>query len=540
MAETEKIQFKVEATGAQEAAREFERVATSLGKTGQQANDNAKRFADFKKELDSAKAASAQFSAQASAQGDAFIKLSQTASRGANVMNAFSGALSSAVPEIAQVGSVLGRTSSAISAMTGILGGAAGVATGGVLLAVGLFAKGLYDVTQETKNLAKATIDYNTTLEDQLRLLKSADEKQRLRQQLALGVASPDVTLAQARSLEARQTQVRFDLANFPRREDGSIDPANAARFERLNKVRVALDAEIKKTHADYARLVEENRVFAEEDARNEMEEGKKKGVRKPTREGLMEGERQYMALERFNLEHKKRMQALDDAEKLGAQIESEAFARKKAGFEQEQSLRRESFNATLKGAREADRELAKIDKEREGRNKLFRDSGVEAMKMVGESGIQALNAIAKGEKVSGRQIIAGIGDQLVSKGTYYLFEGLARAIASFGADPSAAGLIGLGTAEIAAGMAMGAAASGGASGSGGGGNRPQNTYYVQNSDGTYTQTVSAIEPASRPSTSMGGEARVVNIYQPTVVSPNAQDGVRLRQAANEMRRQGL
>jgi hypothetical protein len=81
--------------------------------------------------------------------------------------------------------------------------------------------------------------------------------------------------------------------------------------------------------------------------------------------------------------------------------------------------------------------------------------------------GIQSLNELAKGHHITGKMILAEIGDMMVGEGTRTMFQGLALS-----ADPltpgMGSGLIGIGLAEIASGISIGAATHG-ASASGGG-----------------------------------------------------------------------
>jgi hypothetical protein len=116
---------------------------------------------------------------------------------------------------------------------------------------------------------------------------------------------------------------------------------------------------------------------------------------------------------------------------------------------------------------------------------------GRETYEMLGGAGIKALQGLAKGQKITGKQVLGAIGDELVGKGTIWLFEGIARGFTSYGLDPTATALIGTGTAAIAAGIGMGAAASGGGKGGGGGagGGRPAATPIAASRDtGARTQ----------------------------------------------------
>lgn len=89
------------------------------------------------------------------------------------------------------------------------------------------------------------------------------------------------------------------------------------------------------------------------------------------------------------------------------------------------------------------------------------------AFGVLGSNMSDAINAVVQGEKSMSEALeqlainsIAQIGEMLVNEGIANVFKGLGRALSSYGLDATAAGLIGVGTAEIAAGIGMGAAAA--------------------------------------------------------------------------------
>jgi hypothetical protein len=114
------------------------------------------------------------------------------------------------------------------------------------------------------------------------------------------------------------------------------------------------------------------------------------------------------------------------------------------------------------------------------------------------------------------------IGDILVAQGAKWLFEGIGMGIISAGLNPQSEALIALGTAEIAAGMAIGAKSAPGVGGRGGGGGRA----YVPAAE-------------SRGDGGRGGTT-VVNLNYSTVTSPTAQDGARAYAGIQRAKAQGL
>jgi hypothetical protein len=107
------------------------------------------------------------------------------------------------------------------------------------------------------------------------------------------------------------------------------------------------------------------------------------------------------------------------------------------------------------------------------------------------------------GGEVSTAAVMKGLGDQLVGMGVKDVFAGTARAISSYGADPSAWSLIAVGGAEIAAGVGMGAAGAamggggggGGSAGAGGGRPTPQTREDARDSGGPTVVNVYALNP---------------------------------------------
>jgi hypothetical protein len=153
---------------------------------------------------------------------------------------------------------------------------------------------------------------------------------------------------------------------------------------------------------------------------------------------------------------------------------------------------------------------------------RTVQQAGIEAMGAIGTTGVQALSKMAQGYKITMNQIRGMIGDILVAQGAKWLFEGIGMGILSAGLNPQSEALIALGTAEIAAGMAIGAKSAPGVGGRGGGGGRA----YVPAAE-------------SRGDGGRGGTT-VVNLNYSTVTSPTAQDGARAYAGIQRAQAQGL
>jgi hypothetical protein len=145
----------------------------------------------------------------------------------------------------------------------------------------------------------------------------------------------------------------------------------------------------------------------------------------------------------------------------------------------------------------------------------------------LGETGAQTftkgLSELAKGHKLAIGQIIESLGDQLVATGTITLFQGLGRALSSYGLDPTSEAMIALGGVEVGAGLAMGAAgakAAGGSNAGKGGG-----------SAGAGGSQQAASPNAGGGSQNAPAQPMIINITTPSVISPSAEEGLMIQKA---------
>lgn len=237
---------------------------------------------------------------------------------------------------------------------------------------------------------------------------------------------------------------------------------------------------------------------------------------------------------------HKQELAALDDqmrADALQRDLESGDRKRK---LEMEDEQHKRAF-FIKEYAREAS-EKSKIDAARKRETDQATRAGLDAAAAIGSQGIAALAALAKGEKVTAQQVVAGIGDAMVASGTRYLFEGLALSIISPGHGGA---LIGIGTGEIAAGISLGAASRVATAPSGGGGSGG-GAYTGQVADNYATGFMSTdgsgparpISYADQGRSTAGGQ--IVNVYQSSVISPGPQDAINIKRAMDEGRRAGV
>lgn len=130
------------------------------------------------------------------------------------------------------------------------------------------------------------------------------------------------------------------------------------------------------------------------------------------------------------------------------------------------------------------------------------------------------LSEAVKGHKIQAAMIVEGLGDAMVAEGVRVMFQGATMML--LGNYASGGGLLAVGAAELAAGLALGAAGSAmqppAPSGAGDANNAP------------------GASPVRDTQSSNGQVERgptIIYIDIPTVISPSAEDGMRIRQAVD-------
>ncbi len=169
-------------------------------------------------------------------------------------------------------------------------------------------------------------------------------------------------------------------------------------------------------------------------------------------------------------------------------------------------------------------RELDKQDHARHmqelmAQRKMYQDIAVQGTQMLAGVSIKAFTEIAKGHKVQIGQVLEGLGDQIVAMGQGYIFKGIAESILL---NPQGPALIGVGTAAVAFGTGLGAAGAHSPGGSSAGatpGKEPN----------PFTTGPRGESNPYGPQENKG--PTVINVYLPSVLTPTAEDGLRVRQA---------
>lgn len=407
------------------------------------------------------------------AANEQFKVLSASASKSATTLAALGGSLGRIAPEFGALGQAVGRASGAIQGMTGVLGGPWGLAIGAAVAGLGLFSEWLRSTREEAEKTTTSVSDL-------------AGE------------------LADIRSKMDARRQFRASME-----EAGDIFAGASGLDDKANLE--ALEAYIK----SHEGLIDENVTD-------------KKGPRRATFAELQrraQTERQLEALDKLG-----RGQSVDQMY-AGADRAQGRLAAGAAGMQADarQSVIDAQVNAHRKlreDLLDLDRQYyednAKLEAEAAKNRERYQAVAIDAAQSLERVSISGMQKIAKGQKFTVRELLSGVGDEMVAGGTKWVMEGTGRLIASYGTDPSGWGLIGLGTAEVGFGLGLGAATRPGGAGSAGGGRqRP-------------------MSPLGSGGGGGSGEPQHITINMPTVVSPGPQDGVRVQQALDEGRRAGL
>jgi hypothetical protein len=552
MVSEERIRYLIENVGADVTAKAFSNLARTIESSSnaakQHANDlkaaartnevmerSAQRQAAAQKLL--ADAAKAQADA-ARAQMFAHQGLAQTATAAANatsnltnkakgsaiVLGQFANAATGMIPQLNGAGAAIVRASSVIGGIASSAGaGPAGLIAGGAVAALGLLSLA-FKSNKETADEAKAA------LAEYVEELKAVNE--------AAAEAAANSPLGVAR--RAEQERRRENLERQRNTMVGLFDPASGA-----SPVGYGTGYDLGKD--DKGRTFaskEEQREFIkgkEEDAGGDKKKrsGKAPALLNQTRGDLlteadsMSAELQQQAdRAKAARERAERLAGVGDKQNRGIDAGASAAdairSREDALFNKQMADVR-ALTETKLSAHE--QEMRALD-EREARTEAFhatvRDGAQETWMMAGGAAANAFAAMARGEKVSMKAILASLGSQAIAAGTMKLFE---AAFAAFTLNPAAAGMAAVGTAQIAFGAALSGAGAGGGPSTGGGGGgslpggRPVSPTFVPGSEDT---------GAKNPQPTV-----VHNHYHPAVVSPSAQDGRRSQEALDEMRRQG-
>lgn len=403
--------------------------------------------------------------------------MSKSSSKATAALGAASMALGPLGAEFGVLGQNVSRATGIITNMTSLLGGPWGIAIGLAVTGAGLLAKHFSDASDKADELAKSTA-------------KARAERQKLVE---------EVNAAEAKRAFDDDMRVRGELMDIETRRQILRDNPDA--------VLTGIRNEFKKPPANGNGGGKKRKtlddLMNDASASGDIGDLAGSGMGSPEID-MMEQERQALA----DADAAREAQRLEQ-KKLNDEIYIETERNR---LEQTEALEAIHFE------RQAANENAML----ELRRGVARDSLNVAMR--------GLNELVKGNKVTGKQIVQGIGDSLVARGTEAVWQGTLMSLNPF-TPGIGAPLIAGGLAAVGAGLAMGAAsrAMPGASGAGSGAMRATG------------QQMAPASPVSSVGGSAGGSDRPinVNVYMSSTLAPTSEDGVRVLRAIDQAKREG-
>ena len=503
--QAEMIKFGIVFEGAEKAAAEMSALATGAKRIGADVD----KLAPSLRNAGTAAQQMGGSMATAGKQAATGLNGMQEAGRKAGtVIGSLGGAVGQLSPQLGQLTGGIGRASAAMGAFGSLAGGPVAIAIGVATLALGELVTWYARTEDAAKAMADAAVKDAERAADALAGLRAS-----IAGRLAAGnplasqeanVAGATADLAAARSAGSTATQA--DITNAIR-----------AQTEAIN----ALD----RATADLAATEDSRRVDA---ALSTFEpRGSGGGGSRAARDPNAAKADKFLA-DSFAMPSSGGSVGtgfdLAGAQSFDAMIEEHAAAGQQ--MLDAEAMYQSEVDAGRKWAH--DEELKRIEERREAEAKS-REMALAGAQILGNTMISTLQAVAKGQKVTGKAIVGTIGDQLVASGTKTLWEGIALSANPF-ALGSGAGMIGVGTSMIAAGIGMGAIGASGGKGGGGGGSR--------RADNNAPQAVSPNATTRGINNGSNGQPIVINM--PTVVSPGAEDGRRVRLALQEADRRGV
>jgi hypothetical protein len=425
------------------------------------------------------------------ANDNAFRRMNEGVSKGARAIGAFSMAASQAEPALGKLGSTAMRTAETVMSFGTYLGGPWGIALGLAVGAVGLL----------TAEFASQEERVKKTREEYERYLKLYTEQEAKEKALRPGVVTDTTS-----SLVDLRSKAGKDALFEHYQSGGSAVKGN--------------------------KLVDPS-------AEGGSGKGPGAGPEFEAMQRRSENEQRMRDLDRTDAESRARVASADAMmQGRGFEDPSKAGDATRAKLDREFDLQREHNERMKSEADEINEHYAKLDAEAAQRTQFGRQVASDAFKATASVGLDAFRKLAQGHKMSAKEALAAIGDTLAASGQGHMLQAGAYAFIP-GMQGNAGGLFAAGALEFAFGVGLGAAASGGRGGGGGGSRAPHAR--SGESGGDYLDRTRAASPTtSRGGSVGGGGTTVVNVSMPTVVSPNADDGARVKAALREAERAGV
>jgi hypothetical protein len=563
MAEEAKIAIKVTAEGTAQAAKEIDKVTASLERQRKTEEMIAKTSDDIRRKnkvtaiqaeaaaqnqlFEATQRTSASATQVATAIGGTtqqFGKFRSSIAASASLMGGLGAQFATLVPATGAMTKALQVGGASMAQFLGVLGGGPGMLLGGAVAAVGALAAYMSSATKEADELAKATEANAKAMGsylNQVQKLRSevtaAQAQKRdegsLYSRLSSNRGSVSEYEAEIGTIEARlgndyYSQSRIDRlyqSGTGRDEIVKTQQALAALQKRLEQMRGGLSYAQSEAAAAAQQAAEQRAAGLDFDVAGTPGAGGAAGGggRGVDTFGLAQENQERIARlkqmeEQYSMEQRARTWEDQDIAIEAARAKEEESV---AALERQHTYEREQMEIT---AAIRDREAAK---ERQQRQQLAM-IGMQTSQMMAGAALKGISEVAKGHKLQIGQLIEGIGDQMVAQGTAHLFQALAMSVIP-GAQAPGAALYGIAIGEIAAGIGLGAAGARAPGGSAAEAKEADRSGR-DNPRGGPTDT----DPYRNTFTPTGAQPATINIYLPSVLSPTAEDGVRIRDALKQ------
>jgi hypothetical protein len=424
-----------------------------------------------------------------------------------------------ASPAMSAFGGVIGSAGAAVTGLHSVLGGPGALVAAGLIAAIGLLAQGFGESEAEARDLETTTRKLNVTLEDHLGVIQKINQEKGTRSRVALGAGSVTEQRAEVERLKAalernnaNQDQLLRDLGQS---EDAVLQNRIAA-----DRRRVGLERQLAQAQQNLAFAEREQARFIRDDDDSFDPFAPDKGGKGAAANAARQQEQE-----------RKRFQGLIGG--LAGTESAEEFVRRTEGEEIDARLaahdrflkEREKQNGILTDREKEHalnrlREFEAAEQKRLAAHEQTNNAMKASLETFGAAGTEAFVRMAAGQKEAGLAILAGIGDQMVAEGSRFVFTGLGRLLRG---DPTGGSLAALGGAEIAAGLALGAAVAPSSPGSGGGGRTGPGV----------------TEPTRFEGTGGGGGSQTIIVNMSSTLRPTYEDGRRVQEALREVEIQG-
>jgi hypothetical protein len=545
---SDEIKVKVSADGATQAAAGVDKLVSALEKQRKSQEMIAATTASIRRQnvVDALKQEAAavngvtaslqknqQVTFQAAQSLNSFSvnsqQLRQRLSPAAALVGNLSNSLSVLVPEAGGAAKALQIFGMAGSQMLGVLGGGPGIIIGGLVAGIGALGAIMASSKKDADELAKSTEANAKAMGsylDQLQKLRSevgaARSQQKsegdLQNRLRSGQGSSEEYGTEIDVLQKRLSNQYYSDSTLK----GLLGAGNRDEWDKRQQARRRLEGQRDKYTGFQSSADEQERLLAQQAADKrtlglELEasgtpsdpKSGGKGMQFQDVRGQLDKLREMQNESQDKIAEYARQQRQNSYDLRMLQLKDEVEASNKAIDEKaayEEDARRRKAEAEQK----AHDQRIKAEQD-------LKNVAVQSAQIIAGAGIKTFQTLAKGQKAQIGQILEGIGDQAVAMGTMTIFDGIAKSIAL---DARGPGLIGIGTAEVAFGIGLGAAGARAPGGSSAGGGKASDNPFGAN-------------PYSNPSSPVNEDRgpTIININMPTVVSPSPEDGVRIQRA---------